>query len=94
MDQNLQLFKRRECDTSLKRKKIKKLVYEALEHAYKKHGRKKWGRHEFHSILLEEVDELWEEIKTDAPHDKVLHEATQVAAMIFRYLERGDRYGH
>ncbi len=63
-----------------------------LDHAYRKHGRDPWGRHEFYAILLEEVEELWAEIKADAPQEKVLAELRQVAAMCFRYAETGDRY--
>lgn len=63
-----------------------------LDHAYKKHGRDPWGRHEFYAILLEEVEELWDAIKKDASQEEVLKELTQVAAMCFRYCETGDRY--
>jgi len=63
-----------------------------LDHAYTKHGREPWGRHEFYAILKEEVDELWDDIKADAPTDQVLKELVQVAAMCFRYAETGDRY--
>jgi NTP pyrophosphatase (non-canonical NTP hydrolase) len=63
-----------------------------LDHAYAKHGREPWGRHEFYAILLEEVDELWDAIKQDRPQDEVLAELVQVAAMCFRYAETGDRY--
>lgn len=64
-----------------------------LDHAYAKHGREPWGRHEFYGILKEEVDELWDAIKGDEPYDNVRAEAIQVAAMCIRYLETGDRYG-
>lgn len=63
-----------------------------LDHAYRKHGRDPWGRHEFYAILLEEVEELWAEVKADGPQEKVLAELRQVAAMCFRYAETGDRY--
>lgn len=63
-----------------------------LERAYAKHGREQWGRHEFYAILKEEVDELWEDIKSDAPQENVRKEAIQIAAMVFRYLDTGDRY--
>jgi NTP pyrophosphatase (non-canonical NTP hydrolase) len=65
-----------------------------LERAYTKHGREPWGRHEFYGILLEEVDELWDAIKGDEPMERVHAEAIQVAAMVFRYIETGDRYGY
>lgn len=63
-----------------------------LDHAYLKHGRDPWGKHEWYGVLLEEVDELWDAIKRDLPREEVLREAVQVAAMVFRYIETGDRY--
>lgn len=67
-------------------------IQSELDHAYAKHGRGKWGRHEFYAILKEEVDELWDTIKQDRPIDELEHELIQVAAMCFRYYETGDRY--
>jgi NTP pyrophosphatase (non-canonical NTP hydrolase) len=67
-------------------------VITELERAYSKHGKDQWGRHEFYAILKEEVDELWDAIKADSPIGEVEKEAIQVAAMVFRYLETGDRY--
>jgi len=69
-----------------------RVIREELDHAYAKHGRDPWGRHEFYAILLEEVEELWDAIKSDAPQEEVLAELRQVAAMCFRYVETGDRY--
>lgn len=63
-----------------------------LDHAYGKHGREPWGRHEFYAILLEEVEELWDAIKADEPQERVLAEMVQVAAMCSRYFETDDRY--
>lgn len=63
-----------------------------LDHAYAKHGRNQWNRHEFYAILLEEVDELWDAIKADEPQERVYEELKQVAAMCFRYYETQDRY--
>lgn len=62
-----------------------------LDRAYAKHGRTKWGRHEFYAILKEEVDELWDAIKSDAEHAHVEREAIQIATMVFRHLETGER---
>lgn len=71
-------------------------IYNAIDaelaSAYSKHGNASWGRHEFYGILLEEVDELWDEIKGDKNLDYVAKEAIQVAAMVIRYLETGDKY--
>ncbi len=68
------------------------LVTQALDHAYAKHGRAPWGRHEFYAILKEEVDELWDAIKGDEPQEQVLAELVQIAAVCVRYYETGDRY--
>jgi len=69
-------------------------IKEQLDRAYAKHGSEKWGRHEFYGVLKEEVDELWDAIKGDEPMENVVAEALQVAAVIFRYLETGDRYDY
>ena len=63
-----------------------------LTRAYAKHGDLPWGRHEFYAILLEEVEECWDEIKADSPVEDVLREAVQIAAVVMRYMETGDRY--
>lgn len=67
-------------------------IQQEIDHAYAKHGRDTWGRHEFYAILKEEVDELWDEIKHDAPTERVLKELVEVAAMCLRCAETGDRY--
>lgn len=54
------------------------MVREELIRARTKHGPMKSG-HEGHSILQEEVDELWDDIKANKPD--LLPEAMQVAAM-------------
>jgi hypothetical protein len=48
------------------------------------------SRHEGYAVLKEEVDELWDEIKTDKPI-RAHSEAIQVAAMAVRFL--CDLYG-
>lgn len=63
-----------------------------LDRAYAKHGTQQWGRHEFYGILKEEVDELWQDIKDDAPQEALEKELVQVAAMCVRYFETRDRY--
>ncbi len=67
-------------------------VISELERAYSKHGRAQWGAYEFYAILKEEVDELWDAIKTNASQVRIEEEAIQIAAVVFRYLETGDRY--
>lgn len=66
------------------------MVKDELDQAYTKHGAEPWSRHEFYAILLEEVDELWDDIKSDEDLDLVLSELVQVAAMCIRYAETGD----
>lgn len=78
--------------TGYTREEIISLVSAELDHAYAKHGRERWGRHEFFAILKEEVDELWDAIKRDEPSSSVVSEAIDAIAMCFRYLETGDRY--
>jgi NTP pyrophosphatase (non-canonical NTP hydrolase) len=77
---------------TLHRLQITAKVVSELHRAYEKHGHEKWGRHEFYAILKEEVDELWDAIKSNLDDKSVQAEAIQVAAMVFRYLETGDRY--
>lgn len=45
-----------------------------------------------YGILLEEVDEVWKDIKRDAPSEELLAEIVQAAAMCIRYCETGNRY--
>lgn len=68
-------------------------VKDELARAYAKHGDEPWNRHQFYAILLEEVDELWDDIKADKPLDLMLKELVQVAAMCLRYAETGDMQG-
>lgn len=74
------------------RERVIRVIETELQRAYRKHGREPWGRHEFYAILKEEVDELWDAIKRDEDDDRVVAEAIEVASMVFRYLETGDRY--
>jgi hypothetical protein len=60
------------------------------EKAEKKFG-KFASHHEGYAVILEELDELWELIKNNKNQDdewklKVRKEATQVAAMAFRFM--------
>lgn len=60
--------------------------------AYNKHGRRKWGRHEFYGIIKEEFDEMWAVIMADGPDEDLEAEMIQVAAMCLRFAETGNRY--
>jgi len=65
-----------------------------LARAYSKHGAPQWGRHEFYGILKEEVDETWDVIKADESMGRLYEEAIQVAAVVIRFFETGERYNH
>lgn len=42
--------------------------------------------HEGYAVILDEVDELWDDIKANAPRDQAKKEAIQVAAMAVRFV--------
>jgi hypothetical protein len=64
--------------------KIQGLVKKELYRATEKFG-KFHNPHEGYAILLEEVDELWDDIKSNNLYGSC-DEAIQVAAMAMRYL--------
>jgi len=63
-----------------------------LDHAYAKHGARPWSRHEFYAVMKEEVDEVWDAIKSDAPMPEVLKEVMQIAAVCLRFAETPEAY--
>lgn len=66
-------------------------IERSLDAAYKKHGRGLWSRHEFYGILLEEVEELWDVIKSDGSEEDLYEELIQVALVCIRYANTGRR---
>ena len=42
--------------------------------------------HEGYAVLLEEVDELWDVVKTNGSNEAMTEEAIQVAAMAVRFV--------
>lgn len=42
--------------------------------------------HEGYSVIQEEVDELWADVKGNAPREQAKKEAIQIAAMAVRYV--------
>ena len=60
--------------------------------SYEKHGTFRWGRHEAFGILLEEMDEVWEEITSDGTFEQLEEELIHVALVIVRYLETEPRF--
>ena len=75
-----------------RRTKFFKAIEKELQRAYDKHGAHQWDRHQFYGIMLEEVDEAWSDIKSNAPQEQLMAEVAQVAAMCVRYAETLDRY--
>lgn len=51
------------------------------------------SNHEGYAVILEELDELWDEVKRDN-HDRALEEALQVGAMGVRFVVDGLMRGH
>lgn len=43
--------------------------------------------HEGYAVLLEEVDELWDEVKSNGSNERLKAEAVQVAAMAIRFIQ-------
>src|SRR4249920_3035738 len=72
--------------------KIHRVAAEELKKAFQKHGYAKWSRHEFYAILLEEFEELWDDIKADAPETKLNKELYQIIAVCYRFLNTGDKH--
>lgn len=62
-------------------------IKDEIEKAKEKYPKDFNSLHEAYSVILEEVDELWEEIKKkDVDKFRVREEAIQVGAMIGRLL--------
>lgn len=62
-------------------------VYQEVLRAVEKHTEPFHGPHEAYAVLLEEVDELWDEVKADRGQQlSGRKEAIQVAAMAVRYI--------
>jgi hypothetical protein len=61
------------------------IVLPELQRAWGKFPQAMNSTHEGYAVLLEEVDEMWDEIKANR-HDNSVQEASQVAAMALRYI--------
>lgn len=42
--------------------------------------------HEGYAVIKEELDELWDDVKANAPRQQAKKEAIQIAAMAIRYV--------
>jgi hypothetical protein len=63
------------------------LIADELRKAMKKHSRPMASAHEGYAVILEELDELWDEVKKQYPNKgRQLEEAIQVAAMAARFM--------
>ena len=60
-------------------------VVAEYEAACRKHGSMK-GCHEGYAVILEELDELWALVKSDAGVKEKREEAAHVAAMAIRFM--------
>ncbi len=63
---------------------------EVLEHYQNikiRHPENYASRHEAYGILMEEVDELWDEIKTNAPTERFKSEVLDAIVVLVRVLE-------
>lgn len=58
-----------------------------LARARRKFPGKQNSPHEGWAVIQEELDELWDDVKSDAPRDQMRKEAIQVAAMAVRFIE-------
>ena len=65
-------------------------ITEELDKAYEKHNRIPWSRHEFYGIMLEEVEEAFDDIKRNVPLSVLRKEVAQIACVCLRFLEQAE----
>lgn len=72
---------------------ITNLIKRELVSAYLKHGTRDFvSTHEAYAVLLEEVDELWDEVKKNTGKTPEAYtEAVQIAAMAYKYIISFDK---
>jgi NTP pyrophosphatase (non-canonical NTP hydrolase) len=76
-------------DATAKIKPVIKAVRKEVERAMTLHSGSMRNAHEAYAVLLEEVDELWDEVKKNSKTRdpiKMREEAIQVAAMAVRMI--------
>jgi len=75
---------------------MQQIATEAINEAYRaiaKYKRDYSSCHEFYGVLLEEIEELWDEIKKNdqsRDFDKMRKEAVQCIAVILRFIKQID----
>ena len=73
--------------------KIASFLIDELKRANRHHGATFTSAHEGYAVLLEELDELWAEIKKKHPDkDRMREEATQVGAMAMKFIMSMNRW--
>lgn len=92
-NQELQVVRGYELITTPAMASVLERVLDEQKRAETKHGRANWGRHEFYAVMLEEVEEAWNDIKADARWSQLEKEIVEIASVCLRYLEAGNRYG-
>lgn len=86
------IFERRMAEVD----RVLAFVRAEIERAMRKHGPMA-SAHEGYAVILEEVDELWADIKADrGTTEAAMREAIQIAAMGIRYVADlgGEGGGH
>jgi transcriptional regulator with XRE-family HTH domain len=74
-------------DTLMRRTAVASLMVQELKRANKLYGTSFASAHEGYAILLEELDELWDEIKKKHPDQtRLREEAIQVGAMALKFI--------
>jgi hypothetical protein len=68
-------------------KRVLRMVEDELVRGWTKHPTPFHNAHEGHSVIREELDELWDEVKADTAYTHAgMKEAIQVAAMGVRFV--------
>ena len=61
-------------------------INEELNRSYENYGKFN-STHEGYAVILEELDELWDEIRMKEPDkEKMKHEAMQTCAMLLKFI--------
>ena len=81
----------------MNKEKALQIAIEAInegQRALDKYKRPYASEHEFYGVLIEEIEELWDEIKMKEElrnYTKLRKEAIQCAAVLIRYIEQLDK---